>query len=146
MSQQSRVEPWTRVLKSKEERKMLWMHETMIRLLMQMELEACRNELDWLIIWYLCAVHKYSEEYCPPMPLPVSPRYQTNLEKKAEMPAKGILPLTLKTTLKSTTRYQCVSRQFCHVRKIHHARHRCRALNRSHWGMTRLRVILSKHR
>ena len=28
---------------------MMWMSETRIRLSMQMELEACRDELDWLI-------------------------------------------------------------------------------------------------
>ena len=45
--------------------------ETRIRLFMQMEFEAYRNELDWLIVCFLCAVNDYLEEYCPPMPSPI---------------------------------------------------------------------------
>ena len=29
---------------------MTWMRETRIRMFMQMELDACRDEFDWLII------------------------------------------------------------------------------------------------
>ena len=63
-----------------EERKMVWMRETRTMLFMQMELAACRNELDWLIKCYLCAVNGYPEENCCPlMPLPVPPGYHINL-------------------------------------------------------------------
>ena len=70
------------------------------RAFMQMKLEACRDESDWLTICYLCAVNNYPEEYCPSMPSPMPPGYHTNLEKRAHMAAKGILPPTLKMILK----------------------------------------------
>ena len=80
---------------SEEERKVTRMRETSFTLFMQMELEACRNELDWIIKCYLCAVHNYPEEYCPPIPLPVLPGYNKHLGKRAETAAKGILLPTL---------------------------------------------------
>ena len=49
------------------ERKIMWMRETRIRIFMQMELKACRDELDWLARCYLCAVNNCREEYGPPM-------------------------------------------------------------------------------
>ena len=59
----------------------MWMQETRIRLFMQMELEACRDQIDWLIICYLCAVNDNPEEHCSPAPLSVPPDYHKNLEK-----------------------------------------------------------------
>ena len=52
----------------------------------------------------------------------------------------------LKWLKKRIAHYQYASRQFCHTQKFHYARHRCRSLNRSHRGMDRSRVVLSKHR
>ena len=40
---------------SEEVRKMAWMRETRIRTFMQMELETCWDELDWLIRCHNCA-------------------------------------------------------------------------------------------
>ena len=75
---------------SEEERKLSWMRKTKIRLVMQRELEVCGGEFDWLTRYYICAVNDYQEEYCPPMPFPVPPGYNTNLEKRAQMTANGI--------------------------------------------------------
>ena len=48
---------------SKEEWKMIWMRETRIRFFMQMELEACRNELDWVLRCHDCIVNTRPEEH-----------------------------------------------------------------------------------
>ena len=59
---------------SEEERKMAWMRETTIRTFMQMELKACRDELDWLIRYHNCAAYNNCpEEKYPPRPLPIPP-------------------------------------------------------------------------
>ena len=79
----------------------MWIRETRIILFMQMKLEVCSNELDWLIKCYLCAVNDYPKECCPPMPLPIPPGYHTNLRKRAEMAANDTLPPTLKMILKT---------------------------------------------
>ena len=42
---------------SEEARKLSWMRETRIRLFIQRELCACRDEIDWLERCYLCAVN-----------------------------------------------------------------------------------------
>ena len=59
--------------RSEEEKKIMRMRETRTRFFMQMELEACRDELDWLIRGCVYAVNDYLEEYCPPIPLPIPP-------------------------------------------------------------------------
>ena len=76
------------------------MRETRIRRLMQTKIEACRNELDWLLKCYLCAVNDYPEEYCPPRPLQVFSGYHTKLVTRAKMAVRGILPPPLKMILK----------------------------------------------
>ena len=58
---------------SEEEQKMAWMRETRIGIFMQMKLEACRNELDWLIRCHNCAAYNYPEEEYPPRPLLIFP-------------------------------------------------------------------------
>ena len=80
---------------SEEEETLSWMREMRIRLCTQVELEVYRNELDWLTKCHLCAVNDYPKEYCPPMPLPTPPGYHTNLEKGAQIAAKGIFSPTL---------------------------------------------------
>ena len=79
----------------------MWMRETRTRLFIQMELEAQRDELDWLIISYLCAVNDNTLEYCAPMYLPVTPGYHTKLGKRAQMAAKGIIPPALEMILET---------------------------------------------
>ena len=49
---------------------------------MQMKLEACRNELDWLIICQNCAAYNYLEEEYPPRPLPIPPDDIENLQSR----------------------------------------------------------------
>ena len=57
---------------SEEERKMMWMRETRIRTFMQIELEACRNELEWTARTHDCILNNFPEENFPPvMPLPI---------------------------------------------------------------------------
>ena len=136
---------------SEEGRKMIWMRETRIRHFMQMELEAYRDKLDWLLRCHHCIVDNFPEEHCPPMPIPIPSDQATNLARRAEVTKKGILSLTFKMIKKKYCPLnQYASRPFYYIRKFHHARHRCRALNRSwrlrHRRMIRPRVILSGHR
>ena len=86
---------------SEEERELIWMREKRTRLLMHVELVACRDEFDWLIRCYIYAANSYTEEYCPPMPLPIPSDYIKNLENKSEMTAKCILPPTLEIIMKT---------------------------------------------
>ena len=75
---------------------MMWMRKTRIKLFMQMGFEACRDDLDWLLICHDCIVNNCPEEYYPPMSLPIPPGYTKNLARRAEMVKKGILPLLSK--------------------------------------------------
>ena len=84
---------------SEEKMKLAWMRDPRIRLIMQMELMACGEESDWLIRCYHCADYNCSEEYCPPIPLPILPVYHEKLRKRGQMSVKGILPPTLKMIL-----------------------------------------------
>ena len=52
---------------------MAWMGKRSISTFKQMELEACRNELGWLIRCHNCAAYDCPEEAYPPRPLPISP-------------------------------------------------------------------------
>ena len=71
------------------------MSETKIGMFIQRELMGCRDEFDWLMRCYRCAVNDCPEECCPPIPLPVLPAYIINLIKRAGMTENGILPPTL---------------------------------------------------
>ena len=84
-----------------EEQKMAWMPETKIRTSMQMELEACLDEVDWLIRCHNCAVYNCPENEYPPRPLSTPPDYIDNLQSRLVKVKKGILPPTLKTILKT---------------------------------------------
>ena len=66
----------------KEEHKMVCMPKPMIRLFMQGELEACRDECKRLLRCHHCIVNSFPEECCPPMPLPISPDYAKNLMRR----------------------------------------------------------------
>ena len=85
---------------SEEERKMMWMHKTTIKIFIQMELEACRDECKLLLRCHHCIINICPEESCPPMPLSIPPDYAKNLMRRWETARKGILPPTLKMTLK----------------------------------------------
>ena len=80
---------------SEEERKMLCMRETWIRLFMQMELDNCRNELICLIRCHNCAADTCPEEEYPPRPLPIPPDYINNLKRRLGKAMNGIIPPTL---------------------------------------------------
>ena len=112
---------------SEEERKMVWMRETRIKIFMQMELEACWDELD-------CTVNNCPEEYYPPKPLPIPSGYAKNLARRAEMAKKSILSPTFNMVKKKyyplPVHQPQVSPQHP---EFHHAHHHCRALSLSRW-------------
>ena len=85
---------------SLQERKRTWMRKTRIRLFMQMELIAGRDELERLIISYHCAVINYSEVS---LDASVSlSRLHKNLGKRTEkMADKVILPPSRKIIIKT---------------------------------------------
>ena len=53
--------------------KPIWMRNTRIRLFMQIELLAWREEPDWLMRYHQCAVNNYPGKNRPPTPLPAPP-------------------------------------------------------------------------
>ena len=88
---------------SEEYEKMLWMHEARIRTFMQLELEACQEEIVWMITCHNCeALNRPLEEY-PARPLPIPTNYIDNLHSRLIKVQQGVLPPTLKMILK--TRY-----------------------------------------
>ena len=95
-------------------------------------------------ICHPCVVNNYPEGYCPPIPLPLLPGYHEKLGKRTTA-AKGILPPTLMMILKKYYPPPVRQSPVPPHPEILYARHRCRALNQSHRGMIRPRVILSKH-
>ena len=102
---------------SEEEQKRAWMRETRIRTFMQVELETCRDELDWLIRCHNCAAYNCPEEEYPPRHLPIPPDYIENLQSRLGRVMKVILSPTLKMILNP----------FIHSnKKFHHARKRSR--------------------
>ena len=70
--------------------------ETKIRLIMEMGLEECRKELDWLLKGL---VDNCPEEDYLPMFLPIRPDYAKKLARRAEMAKKSILPPSYKMDL-----------------------------------------------
>ena len=88
---------------SEEYEKMLWMREARIRTFMQLELEACQEEIVWMITCHNCeALTRPLEEY-PARPLPLPPNYIDNLHSRLIKVQQGVLPPTPKMILK--TRY-----------------------------------------
>ena len=82
---------------SEEYKKMLWMREARIKL------EACQEEIVWMIKYHNCgALNRPQEEY-PARPLPIPPTYIDNLHSILIKVQQGVLPPTLKMILK--TRY-----------------------------------------
>ena len=82
---------------------MLWMREARVRTFMQLELEACQEEIVWMIRCHNCeALNRPLEEY-PARPLPIPPNYIANLHSRLIKAQQGVLPPTLKMILK--TRY-----------------------------------------
>ena len=76
-----------------EEHKMAWMRETRIRTVMQLELEACLDDINWMIKCHNCEALNCPQEEYPSRLLPIPPNYIDNLQ--------SILPPTLNIILKT---------------------------------------------
>ena len=88
---------------SEEYEKMLWMREARIRTCMQLELEACQDEIVWMIRCHNCgALNRPQEEY-PARPLPIPPNYIGYLRRRLIKVQQEVWPPTRKMILK--TRY-----------------------------------------
>ena len=73
-----------------------------IRTFMQLELEACLEEVSWSIRCYNCEVLGCPQEEYPARLLPtLPPSYEDNLQSRLIMAQKGIFPASLKMILKS---------------------------------------------
>ena len=82
--------------------KMMRAREDRTRTFMQLELEACLEEVSWSIKCYKCEVLGCPQEEYPARLLPtLPPNYEDNLQNRLIMAQKGILPASLKMILKS---------------------------------------------
>ena len=82
--------------------KMVRAREDRIRTFMQLELEACLEEVRWSITCYNCEVLGCPQEEYPARLLPtLPPDYQDNLINRLSAAQKGILPVSLKMILNS---------------------------------------------
>ena len=82
--------------------KMMRTREASIRIFMPLELEACLEELNWMMICHNCqALNCLQEEY-PARLLPtLPPSYIDNLQSRLIKVQKGIFPASLKMILKT---------------------------------------------
>ena len=85
------------------------MRETRIKTFMQMELEACLDEVDWMIRCHNRTAFNCPQEEYPLKPLPIPSDYIDNLLSILVKVKKGILPPTLKMILR--TYYHLPARQ-----------------------------------
>ena len=82
--------------------KMMRAREDRIRTFMQLELEACLEEVSWSIRCYNCEVLGCPQEEYPARLLPtLPPSYEDKLQSRLIMAQKGIFPASLKMILKS---------------------------------------------
>ena len=82
--------------------KMVRAREDRIRTFMQLELEACLEEVRWSITCYNCEVLGCPQEEYPARLLPsLRPDYQDNLINRLRAAQDGILPVSLKMILNS---------------------------------------------
>ena len=82
--------------------KMMRAREDRIRTFMQLELEACLEEVSWSIRCYNCEALGCPQEEYPVRLLPtLPPNYEGNLQNRLIMAQKGIFPASLKMILKS---------------------------------------------
>ena len=80
---------------------MAWMRKTRIRTFMQLELEACLDEINWMVRCHNCEAINCPQEEYPARPLPIPPDYINNLQSRLTKVKKGIRPSTLKMILKT---------------------------------------------
>ena len=84
---------------------MIRAREERIRTFMQLELEACLEEVSWMLRCYNCEVLDCPQEEYPARLLPIPPpSYIDNLQSRLIRARKGIFPASLKMILK--TEYQ----------------------------------------
>ena len=82
--------------------KMMRAREERIRIFMQLELEACLEEVSWTLRCYNCEVLDCPQEEYPARLLPTPPpSYIDNLQSRLTKARKGIFSASLKTILKS---------------------------------------------
>ena len=82
--------------------KMVRAREDRIRTFMQLELEACLEEVRWSITCYNCEVLGCPQEEYPARLLPtLPPNYEDNLRNRLRRAQKGIFPASLKMYLNS---------------------------------------------
>ena len=82
--------------------KMVRAREDRIRTFIQLELEACLEQVSWSIRCYNCEVHGCPQEEYPARLLPtLPPDYEDNLINRLRRAQKGILPASLKMILNS---------------------------------------------
>ena len=81
---------------------MMRTREARIRTFMQLELEACLEEVNWMIRWHNCEALNCPQEEYPARLLPTPPpSYIDNLQSRLIKVRKGIFPASLKMTLKT---------------------------------------------
>ena len=77
------------------------MREARIRTFMQLELEACQEQIIWIIRCHNCEALNLPQEEYPARPLPIPPNYIDNLHRRLIKVQQGVLPPTLKMILKT---------------------------------------------
>ena len=86
--------------------KMMQAREDRIRTFMQLELEACLEEVSWSIRCYNCEVLGCPQEEYPARLLPtLTPNFEDNLQNRLIMAQKGIFLASLKMILKSNINF-----------------------------------------
>ena len=72
------------------------MREVRIRTFIQLELESCLEEINWMVRCHNCEALNCPQEEYPARPLPIPPNYINNLQRRLIKVKKRILPPTLK--------------------------------------------------
>ena len=82
--------------------KMMRTRETRVRTFMQLELEACLEKVDWMIICHNCEALNCPQEEYPARLLPTPPpSYIDDLQSRLIKARKGIFPASLKMILRT---------------------------------------------
>ena len=80
--------------------KMMRTREARMRTFMQLELEACLKEVNWMIRCRNCEAFNFPQEECPARLLPTPPPcYIDNLKSRLIKVRKGIFTASLKMIL-----------------------------------------------
>ena len=95
----------TTIIDKHEYFKMMRAREQRIRTFMPLELEACLEDVSWMLRCYSCEALDCPQEECPARLLPTpTPSYIDYLQSRLIRARKGIFPASLKVILK--TEYQ----------------------------------------